>query len=164
VDNLSIQWTTEDVPLPDSPWAGSWTGATQAVVPRPGVAVVQPTQTATAGTPGREITWYDSDTAWQKSTSTQTPMLVYFQAPRIPATRSLEQIFATDTDAQAFLGRYVPVKVDVNQLQGGTYAQRFNVFRVPTLMIFDPTGHEINRATFVVGDTWSSFKTKLGAK
>ncbi|MFH0793665.1 MAG: hypothetical protein V2A74_06485 [bacterium] len=164
VDNMSIQWTVEDVPLPDSPWAGSWTGVTQATVPRPGVAVVQPTQTATAGTPGKEITWYDTDTAWGKVTATQTPMLVYFQAPRIPATRSLEQIFATNTDAQALLGRHVPVKIDVNQLAGGTYAQRFNVFRVPTLIVFDPLGKETARATFVVGDTWDSFKAKLGAK
>ena len=128
------------------------------------MSVVQPTQTAAAGAPSKEITWYDTDTAWQKVVTTQTPMLVYFQAPRIQATRNLEQIFATNADAQALLTKYVPAKIDVNQLQGGTYAQKFNVFRVPTLMIFDPTGQETNRATFVSSDTWDSFKAKLGAK
>jgi hypothetical protein len=45
----------------------------------------------------------------------------------------------------------VLLKVDVNQLGGGTLAQRFGIVRVPTFMVMGPDGKELKRIPVVSG-------------
>lgn len=167
VDNLSIQWTHEDVPLPDSPWLWTWPGGP----PRPalpGVVAmgsngsdrVPATPHPGFAPPSGQVVWFDAADGWDQSQKQQKPMLVYFQAPHLPVTRQLEQLLQTDA-AKAYLARHACVKVDVNQLHGGTYAERFKIFKVPTMIVFDMQGNETNRAVFNKNDTWPSFEAKL---
>lgn len=167
VDNLSIQWTHEDVPLPDSPWAWTWPGGPpkprifSSVAMGGGDESPYPSATSTPGAAPSEITWLDTATGWQRSQANNKPMLVYFQAPRLESTRQMEQLMQSEA-ARSFLTRHTCVKVDVNQLQGGTYAEKFNIFKVPTLIVFNMQGQEAGRAVFNRNDTWQSFVAKLG--
>lgn len=173
-DNQSIQWTPEDAPIPDSPYSASWGSipvAASALGPpasagRPaadpmGATALPGSMSGTAGSGG--ILWYDTNAGWNRCRATQAPMLVVFQAPRIPAAIELDQVFASNPAAQAFLRTCVPVKVDVNQLQGGSQAARLKVFKVPTLLLIDSSGQEKGRATFRRGDTWESISGSLSA-
>ncbi|MCD6385378.1 thioredoxin family protein [Candidatus Sumerlaeota bacterium] len=155
VDNLSIQWTPQDVPLPDSPYASSWRTSA------PGLTL-RPTPLPVGG--ASSFVWLDYRTAFTKSPYVNTQRLLYFQAPRLQITRQLEKIFATNPSAQSFLRKYTLVKIDVNQLQGGTLAQQYSVFKVPTLILIDQTGRETARAIVGKLDNWESILAKLKTK
>jgi len=201
-DNLSIQWTTEDVPLPDSPYlapgqapatvltmasplatpslaapaqavtsipaptpAGggntySWGQATSATPTPSPVPSAAPISNAPANT--APIQWYEAEDGWALASNEKKPMIVYFQAPRLPATIRLNEIFQSDPEARGYVNRYIPVIIDVNQLQGGMYASYLNVTRVPTLIVFDGAGKETGRATFTARDSWSAVVQQLG--
>lgn len=157
IDNISIQWTEEDVPLPDSPWVEpssvaptASSGAFQVSSPEPAM-----------GHRLDEISWYDPATGWALANSTQRSMLAYFMAPRIATTQELDQIFLTDSAARAYVQQFVPVRIDVNQLQGGQIAGNLNITRVPTIVIFNPDGTEGGRATFTTRNTWETFRAQL---
>lgn len=146
VDNLSIQWTPEDVPLPDSPWlhdsaavpANSDAGAILASAPvsaspapnnRFGEAVIAEWQT-------------EPDEAWAQAYARQRPILLLFYAPKNLSSQLLfNQTLQTDELARGILRDFVCLKVDVNQLRGGMIAKKFGVFRVPTFLVLGPDGH-----------------------
>lgn len=155
VDNLSIQWTPQDVPLPDSPYASSWGSPATSTLIRPTPSPVSGSST---------LVWLDYNTAFTQLPYKNTKRLLYFQAPRLPITAQVEKIFATNPSAQEFLRKYTLVKIDVNQLQGGTLAQQYSVFKVPTLILIDETGREISRAIIWNFDDWNSISAKLKAK
>jgi hypothetical protein len=143
VDNMSIQWTPEDVPLPDSPYAASWGDA------------------PSAPQPANAMTWLTPEEGKAKATASGRPMFVYMHAPRVAATQTLNQILDSDPKAREFLKGYVPVKIDVNQLQGGTIARHLNVSRIPTVILMQPNGAELGRTIYVPGKTWEAMAAGL---
>jgi len=151
VDNLSIQWTPEDAPLPESPYAPSWGDA-----PVPNLSAL--TTPNPAATP---IRWLDTREAWSQCQATRKPMLVYFYAPHVDAAVNLDRIFQSDPSAQQYLKQYIPVKIDVNQYQGGDLARKFQIFKVPTLVLMNPGGQVTKKAIFGMRDTWSNLHSKL---
>lgn len=158
VDNLSIQWTPEDVPIPDSPYASSWGGVPASQTPI-NTALNNPTLLSSPA-----LEWLDVDTAWALSQSTGVPILACFQAPKIPMTKKLNQIFDTDPESRAFLRKCVLLKIDVNQYQGGFLAQKFNIFKVPTIVLMDAQSREIGRAIYGRDDNWASLYARLQSK
>jgi thiol:disulfide interchange protein len=58
-----------------------------------------------------------------------------------------------DATTRALLDKYVLLRVDVNQLNGGFQAQRFNIVRVPTLMVLSPDGREQRRLPVISNQT-----------
>ena len=152
LDNPSIQWTPEDVPLPDSPYASSW--GDQGGLPQQ--MMENPLMNASS------INWVDPDQGWQQAIRDKKPLFVYFQAPKVQATQVLNTFFETEPTARSFLSKHVPVKIDVNQLQGGRLAGKFRIFKVPTVIILNSNGVESRRATWGKNDTWADFSRKLG--
>jgi len=178
VDNLSIQWTNEDYPIPASPYVGSWgetfiTSAPQSPVTAPEAilpgmeaaaqlaASIQAVSTPSASAPLGPPQWLDTETGWRTSTATKIPMLVYFSAPNVPSVEQLDSVFSSDSDSQRFVRKYIPVKIDVNQLQGGQLAKKFGIFKLPSIVIMDSTGKEITRAIYGKNDNWQTFSAKL---
>jgi hypothetical protein len=157
VDNMSIQWTENDVPLPDSPYASTWTDGPE-VFNAPQVA----TQIAPAPTHlGSAIPWQNTETGARMAQAQNKLMLVNFVAPRIRSTESLERMLTNNQAANAFVSQYVPVKIDVNQLMGGTLAARYRILRVPTLIVMDPSGREISRVAYTGKEDWPTLQKKL---
>lgn len=156
VDNLSIQWTTEDVPLPDSPWATPVATATPppAFPAAPGFAAPAPTPAT--------LEWMTSpEDAWTRCLQEQRPMLIMFFAPRANTYQRLEQIITADPSAQTLVNQFVPLKIDVNQLRGGTIAKQFIVFKVPTFVVIDPLQKERARVLFETNSTWQTVAPEL---
>jgi len=166
VDNLSIQWTPEDAPLPECPYAGSWGGSgTGSATPAPPAQATPqlPSDMVSTQRPAT-LEWLDTNTGWQRAHASNTEMLVYFMAPRIPATQKLDGLIQSSSDAQAFLGKYILVKIDVNQLEGGHLAKKFRIFKVPTMVILNPKGDEIGKAIYRSTDDWNTFFAQFGQR
>lgn len=160
VDNLSIQWTPEDVPIPDSPYADTWGGGGSL---QPQVANQTPNiPSAMRSAPA--IQWLEPNMAWQQSQQTNTPILIYFYAPKVRAALNLNNIFETNASAQNFLKKYTLVKFDVNQYQGGHLAKSFRIFKIPTVVIIDAKNNELERVIFGNMDTWETFYAKFNLK
>jgi len=151
VDNLSIQWTAENVPLPESPWVHTWKGT----APRQQVNVAASSQS------GGRLQWKEPMAGWQEAARTGKPMLVYFYAPTIQACHHLDRILAGNPTAINQLQQYVVSKIDVNQLQGGKYAGKFGIFKVPTLAVLNKNGEVSKRIMVSTRDSWDTIQASL---
>lgn len=162
-DNLSIQYTKEDLGIPDSPWVKSPDSAGgSAVAAFPGAS--EPTAGAPNSSAGGGIRWATSpDKAWNQGWASKTPVLVMFYMPRAKACQTLDQILQTDSSAKQTLSQFVAVRVDANQLQGGTLAQKFGIYRVPTFLVLAPNkqAQETGRVTFNASAGWASVSQEL---
>lgn len=161
VDNLSIQWTAEDVPLPDSPYASSWNA--QAATPSTGSPMFfqDYMKDNKLKVDLGNLAWVEPEEVWGKAAQTNKPALVYFYAPKVANTLNLNQIIETNSAAKSELSKYILTKIDVNQLQGNVYAEKYGIFKVPTIIMFSPQGAELKRALFLKTDTWDTFAAKL---
>ncbi len=151
VDNLSIQWTPENIPIPDSPYASSWPAGT---IPTNHQEVVK----------DLEAYWMHPTYARARAMKENKPIFVYMQSPRVPASLELERLIARTPEARGFLDQFIPVRVDVNQLMGGTIAQSYTVSRIPTVLLINPDGTEITRGVFTKGQTWEELESQLTKK
>lgn len=149
MDNLSIQWSFENVPLPDSPWLLPMANADA-----PNESLMES---------GSSVFWLtDPQKAWKLASIQKRPILAQFYAPRIPTYANLKSITPNDEETRNLLNRYVLLKVDVNQLGGGTLAQRFGIVRVPTFMVMGPDGKELKRIPVAGNQTkWSQIQGEL---
>lgn len=163
VDNLSIQMSPDDVPLPDSPWSGEMADRPAPIqilhdqqlqtlanqnVPQ------QPTTQTTAVS--NQVNWLISpDEAWTKCQATKRPILVLFYAPRVSAYKKLEQIMLTDKTAQALLSKFVLFSVEVNQLQSWALCEKYMVFKVPCFVVIGTDGNTLNKTIFSNNSAWN---------
>jgi thioredoxin family protein len=155
VDNMSIQWTMDSSPIPESPYSSSWRGSK----PKPVTTRVIPLPFVSQG-----ITWLDPESGWNKSSSTGIPMMVFFTSPRVTASKKLEKIFQTDNSAKIFAAKYIPVRIDVTNEQGRQLLSNFHIFKVPTIVLLDYQGQQTGKALFDEDDNWDSFVSKLGIR
>jgi hypothetical protein len=151
-DNLSIQWTPLSSPLPDSPW----TAPTAAML-----AGTTATRNIMEG--NSRLPWLDNPTeAATAARADNRTILAMFFAPRIAPYTYLQGIVPQTDDSRALFEKFVLLRVDTNQLSGGTLAERFDVFRVPTFIKLDATGTEAGRLTVVNNQTtWEEISTFL---
>lgn len=151
VDNISIQWSFDGAPLPESPWVRPLDNA--------GVPNANYMES------GSEVLWLaDPQNAWAISQQQQRPLLVQFYSPNVPPYTYLTGITPRDADTRQLLNRFVLLKLDVNQLGGGALGQRFNIVRVPTLMVMGPDGSEIGRLPVVMNQTtWPQVQSLLNS-
>ncbi len=148
-DNLSIQWTSQDVPIPESPWLMEMPDAN-----RPNRNFLDS---------GDTVFWMqDPRAAWERARSQRRPILTLFYTPQIGPYRYLRGIVPMDDETAALLNRFVLLKVDVNQLGGGTLAQRYQIVRLPTMVIIGPNGREQARLPIAANQTeWSEVRSFL---
>ena len=151
VDNLSIQWSFENIPLPDSPWLLPLANAN---IPNENLMES-----------GSSVFWLsDPQKAWKLATAQKRPILIQYHVPRMPTYMHLKAMTPNDEATQNLLNRFVLLKVDVNQLGGGTLAQRYGIVRVPTFMVMGPDGKEMRRlAVTNTQTTWAQVKETLAS-
>jgi hypothetical protein len=134
VDNISIQWSFDDVPLPKSPWATK----SEAKHAATGVASLLDE--------GNGVSWRtDPQAAWKESAQRGIPRLVNFHAPGTGPADYLRGLLPNTPVNRTLLERFVCLNLDVNQLDGGTFANRFRINRVPTLVVIGTAGREVGR-------------------
>ena len=148
-DNLSIQWSFENVPLPDSPWT-----MTIAEADKPNTSLMDS---------GASVYWLnDAQRAWKLASAQKRPILTKFYAPKIGPYQYLKAITPNDEETRTLLNHFVLLDVDVNQLGGGTMGQKFGIVRLPTFMVLGPDGKEIGRLPVAANQTrWDSVKEFL---
>jgi hypothetical protein len=160
VDNLSIQWTNESLELPDSPWASPSGGDSgQPALPTP--------MDSSASTPGStarasELNWLSSpEDAWQMSAFQNRPLIVLFYAPRVNAYKNLEQFLVSSEESRRFLNQFVLLRLDVNQLRGGTIAQQYKVYKVPCFLLLGKDGKERTKEYYRTEADWNALYQNL---
>ncbi len=148
-DNLSIQWTAQDVPIPESPWLMEMPDAN-----RPNRSFLDA---------GNTVFWMnDPRQSWQRARSQRRPILTLFYTPNAGPYRYLRRITPMDDETEALLNRFVLLKVDVNQLGGGSLAQRYQIVRLPTLVVIGSDGREKSRLPIAADNTqWSEVRAFL---
>ena len=78
------------------------------------------------------------------------PMLVFYTADWCPPCRTLKRDVLSDPDIDAFLSdNYVRVKIDLTERGGpnARTASEYGVSGIPTMILYDADGVEINRVT-----------------
>lgn len=154
-DNLSIQWTPQQAPLPHSPWRSG------------PVAIAGETSAVGRNTKlfaeDSVVNWTgDPSAAWRYAQAEQRPVLALFSIPNIPPMQYLVDLSPDDQEARRLLEQYVLLRIDANQLGGGQVAHRFGVVRFPTLIAVDPRGNETARLTVLQGRTsWDEVAATL---
>lgn len=153
IDNLSIQLAEEDLPLPDSPWVEE-----EIINNSPFRNQVSHIPASTMP----DLYWHrSSEQAVQSNLQLKKPYLVLFFSPFVKTNASLNQIITSDLGARNYLKQFVLVCVDVNQLGGGTLAQKFGIFKLPCIMTLDFNGNEISRVYFTDEMDWKTVEQKL---
>lgn len=145
-DNLSIQWTPHDAPLPISPW-------------RPGQLASTPAVATSSFGAGKH--WLsDPQRAWSMAKQQNRPILTMFFTPgAVPYEHLLEN--ETTAVSATLLDEYVLLRLDANQLSGGRLAQKYNVLRIPTFIVIGPDGRESGRLTYSTSTPWHEVENFL---
>jgi hypothetical protein len=152
VDNLSIQWTMEDVPLPDSPWIFSLKGDSESV---PNTAPSLPSSSA-------RVNWMSSpEEAWQMCQAQNRPILILFYAPRATGWKNLEQLINTNEAISGLINKFIPLQIDANQLRGGTLAYQYGAFKVPCFVVLAPNQQVRAKEFYNKEADWDSISQKL---
>lgn len=152
VDNLSIQWTAENLALPDSPW-------TYSMAPEAKTEFINPLSPIMVQS---QLNWLSSpEDAWQESVTKKQPLLALFYAPRVKAYQNLEQLINGNTSAQNLLKQFILLRIDVNQLRGGTLAQQFGVNKVPCLMVIAPDQNVKTKEYYRTESDWTAIAQNL---
>lgn len=142
VDNLSIQYTPSAADFPLSPWT------------TPDAAQFASNADASVFDPASGLNWMDNpQDAWAVARATKRPLLVLWYVPGSAPFRHLESLVPRDAATRASIQGYVLLRIDVNQLAGGSQAQKFNIVRVPTLMVMTPEGEDARRLTVIQNQT-----------
>ena len=154
VDNVSVQISEgAGIRLPDSPYTAGWT------VPPGSAARLQ------AADPGpsaeRDFRWMEPEPAWQKSQQTGKPLLFFFCKPGLANSDRIDKLFYELSDANRFLGNHVPARIDVTLARNSEIAQKYGVFRTPTLITIAPDGKTYKRTTPVPSENWEKIAKDL---
>lgn len=67
-------------------------------------------------------------------------VLVKFHADWCHFCKKMDRVTFTDTNVQKALNDYISVKVNVDTKDGMTYARRYGVSALPTIVMFDKNG------------------------
>lgn len=136
MDNLSIQWTPDpDTPMPESPW------------------LIDGGEHSSVANIGWET---EAQSAWQQAAASDQNVLMLFYHPANVASQELQNnILQNSQQAQSLLNDCVRLRVDVNQGAGGNLVKEYGVIRVPTFLLADAEGNEINRLSMNSSDSWS---------
>lgn len=153
VDNLSIQYTTENLAVPDSPWIYSLE-LTQSQG-----SYVNP---FSPFMPQAQLNWLSSpEEAWSERQATNRPLLILFYTPKANAYKNMEQFINTNTQAQNFLRQFTLLRIEVNQLRGGTIAHQFKIFKVPCLLLLGQDGNERAKIYYNSESDWTPLTTEI---
>lgn len=151
VDNLSIQWTTGESPLPLSPWTS--------------VALSDANANTTPLENGSSVAWLSDPTeAWTRASAQKRPLLVMFYVPGIVPYESLKTRIPNDPETHNLFNNYVLLRIDANQLMGGRLAEKFGVIRLPTFLVMNSAGQEERRQIVTPQASWPEIRQAIFAQ
>jgi hypothetical protein len=158
-DNLSIQVSADAPSLPASPYENGWSkmAGPSAKAKQSGVNLDAPM----AATTNLASDWLEPLAAWDKAKTTKQPMLLYFYAPGVERINKMNDILNNDPKAKAYISSHACARVDVNQLEGGSIAKKYNIFKVPALLVISSDATQAKRVTPGPNDNWDAIAAQL---
>lgn len=161
VDNLSIQVSDDAPALPSSPFNERWKveAGSSLKARRAGVNAAAPVAKTTTQL---AIDWLAPTEAWKKAQTEKKGLLLYFYAPGVSSVENMNKLLNTDAGAKAYIARHACARIDVNQLEGGSIAKKYNVFKVPTLLVIAPDAQSFKMVTPGADDKWPAIESQLG--
>ena len=99
-----------------------------------------------------ELTWFedDFDAASAEAAASGKPMLIDMYADWCGPCVTLGEQYFTSDEMHPVLSNFVLLRLDVDNPDVATYAQRYNVSAIPCVVITEADGTEIDR---IVGTT-----------
>jgi thiol:disulfide interchange protein len=99
-----------------------------------------------------ELTWFmdDFDAASAEAATSDRPLLIDMYADWCGPCVTLGEQFFTSDEMYSILSNFVLLRLDVDNPEVASYAQRYNVSAIPCVVIAEADGSEINR---IVGTT-----------
>ena len=158
VDNLSVQVSKDVLEMPESPYSAGWTFPSGPATRRGESLAAVPVSVVSDGL------WLEPEAAWQKAQQNNIPFFLFFEAPGVPGCLAVESLFEKDAAARTFLQNHACTRIDMNQLRGGTIAQSYRIFKVPTLMVISPDAGHSSNVIYHQGDTWGQLEQSLTLK
>lgn len=159
-DNISIQMSDDAPALPASPYDKGWSVAagSSAKASGAGVSTAVPTANVTTALAAE---WLPPVQAWQKAQQDKKGLLLYFYAPGVQRVEKVNQMLASDAGAKAYMTKHACARVDVNQLEGGSIAKKYGIFKVPTFLVISPDAQQYKKATPGQNQTWAEIEAQL---
>lgn len=110
-----------------------------------------PSQPAVASKPAEKATWHeDFETALAAAQQQKKPILMRFTATWCVPCRVMDSSSWPDDQVQALLSqKFIPLKVDIDQADSRELVRRYGIYGVPTLVVIDSDGQEIERENFL---------------
>ena len=99
-----------------------------------------------------ELAWFmdDFDAASAEAAASEKPLLIDMYADWCGPCVTLGERFFTSDEMYPILSKFVLLRLDVDNPEVASYAQRYNVSAIPCVVIAEADGSEINR---IVGTT-----------
>jgi hypothetical protein len=159
-DNLSIQVSDEAPALPASPYDKGWTvqAGSSSKAKSAGASSVLPTANVSTALASE---WLPPVQAWSKAKQESKGLLLYFYAPGVARVEKVNEMLASDAAAKAYVAKHACARVDVNQLEGGSIAKKYGIFKVPTFLVISPDAKSYKKVTPTQTETWAQIEQQL---
>jgi len=159
-DNLSIQVSDEAQALPASPYDQGWSvpAGSSKKAKSSGASTAVPTAKVTTELASE---WLSPVQAWNKAQQDKKGMLLYFYAPGVARVEKVNELLAADPAAKAYIAKHACARVDVNQLEGGSIAKKYGIFKVPTFLVISPDAKQFKKVSPTQGESWAQIEQQL---
>lgn len=110
----------------------------------------------------RETLWRtDYEQAISLATQQDRPVLLRFTADWCVPCRVMDQNVFPNQDVKAALAAHVvPLKLDIDQESNAEIARRYGIRGIPTLLLVDSQGNELDRGNFMSAEALVKFVRK----
>ena len=110
----------------------------------------------------RETLWRtDYEQAISLATQQDRPVLLRFTAEWCVPCRVMDQNVFPNQDVKAALAAHVvPLKLDIDQESNAEIARRYGIRGIPTLLLVDSQGNELDRGNFMSAEALVKFVRK----
>jgi len=108
------------------------------------------------------LNWFASpEEAWQQCVSQKRPILILFEAPKVKSCQNFRQFLSSTPQTQELFKHFVLLRLDVNQLRGGTLYKQYGVFKVPCLGVMGTDGILKRKEYFRNPSDWDTISQNL---
>lgn len=131
------------------------------------IAGKQRQELAAAGKPVPDVApfagWKTPEEAWAQAQASNKSMLLFFYSPGVPVAESLAKLIE-GPEAQGYMDGCCAARVNVTEKAGQAVAQKYGVYKVPTLLVITPDAKSYKMVTPGNSTDWHGIEQQLALK